>query len=86
MASPGLGGLTAVASVPGGKTGFETAPVLQRHPRLLTMGDLDLQMAKEQEAILWRFIDNYLDFVPNKSASVVSNSSSSSMCFLETGD
>jgi hypothetical protein len=88
MASPGLDGLTAVASVPGGKTGFETAPVLQRHPRLLTMKDLDLQMEEEQEARVSSLlskarhrtdlifssgasIENYLYFVPNKSASVV---------------
>jgi hypothetical protein len=44
MASPSLGGLTAVASVLGGKAGFETGPVLRSHPRLLTMKDLHLQL------------------------------------------
>ena len=101
MASPSLGGLTAVASVLGGKTGFETGPVLWSHPRLLTMKDLHLQLENEQEAVVRGLLskathraDLIFRSVVSKenclyslrSASVVSNSSSSSMCFLETGD
>jgi hypothetical protein len=52
MASPGLSGVTTVASVPGDNTGVGTGPGPLRHPRPLTAADLHLQLEKEQEAVV----------------------------------
>jgi hypothetical protein len=56
MASPGLSGVTTVASVPGDNTGVGTGPGPLRHPRPLTAADLHLQLEKEQEAVVSTFL------------------------------
>jgi hypothetical protein len=52
MASPGLSGITTVATVPADNTGVGTGPGPLRHPRPLTAADLHLQLEKEQEAVV----------------------------------
>jgi hypothetical protein len=64
ITSPGLSGVTTVASASGDNTGVGTGPGPLRHPRPLTAADLHLQLEKEQEAVVsslltkaWRGID-----------------------------
>lgn len=72
IASPGLSGITTVATVSGDNTGVGTGPGPLRHPRPLTAADLHLQLEKEQEAVVSRLLNKAwqgIDLSPRSIAS-----------------
>lgn len=88
LASPNMATIatgTAGVSV-GDNTGVGTGPGPLRHPRPLTAADLHLQLEKEQEAVVNRLTRELSMLRAAQNASVVSNTSSTSAGFPDTGD